>query len=1059
MPRAFYFDDPLDLCDFVKASGSGLVSEEPYELVRIEHPKRPGRVALLLFNADFADLNWRKRSYPLLVASKDDQSVNWLPQRRKREVEAAIVRTDQARSLLEFVELMPWKEGNKHELHLIFWLKNPDLLPELVRDSLRLGNDRIQYAQLEEKADGSPCLLRIEHPSYFLTQRCLEDHPDEVELFYPVEEDLYLQWGYEHPLGDLWDQSEKIRNLGWVFFRHDAEREHLEPVRWQDAYDLAEFELDFPHEELRAQSSSSPPRFKVPLRLHASTHRRAEAELWLLDESGLSQLEALLHLIDEDQIRPYQLAVQCPEDGGEEASDLVFVRERRAGAARKHLEFGGMGFATFQGLNNFFLPVGRDLFPPLRRDLYRHLFGLQPDSVTVVVPDDGEEGKFRIVRIHERGFQSLPSFLDYIVERDAEVLKDRLEESLFDFSDYLKSPSHVLARPKDSEKDSGSRDQAIALEEELGEGSGSDEEESSRISIEDYLRESGDEIDESQLEELQLKELQLEREVISGQSLDRWTELALCKDRLGKREEALVCALEGIWMSPTRKAVVSLHQLLREQLDQQAHLVLEIETMTGSEPETTRRATLMAHLETHPGHTATSTELDQWVAETTAFLQRHESGYRMKERWLAWSAVLETNQDERRETQVRDSIRDRITDSGLGLEEVPAFIRNRIFLDRNRSNQDREAATGETGIESALANIQAVETLGSQFKNPLLRATTLALVARAFCQVGNLPGALKIIDNYRPMDSDLEIWCVMFHAQALEAEIPERGEELNARVDERLPESEEEVRNGVEELRELHRFRSDIDNPAAFLAQENRNRSYPSGGFQSMGVLYELSCELEKSLGEGDEPRTVMIIRSMLNLENTEDYDDYVKLPQFIESMVDGISRFKWGDRGAALLPAFENFANRVPDFLTKHVPFYLSLLHTNLANGLIVTENLERANQEVERAIRSLNSGQTELDFIDGAAAVVGVVEQLPLEQRARHLSHLLKMFVDLFDEDGSHYLKRGRLFAVLARLLEQFAEAAISKDRISLNQFKNYQLQDEFLILQRIQRDSFSK
>ena len=66
-------------------------------------------------------------------------------------------------------------------------------------------------------------------------------------------------------------------------------------------------------------------------------------------------------------------------------------------------------------------------------------------------------------------------------------------------------------------------------------------------------------------------------------------------------------------------------------------------------------------------------------------------------------------------------------------------------------------------------------------------------------------------------------------------------------------------------------------------------------------------------------------------------------------------------------------------------------------------------------------------------------------------------KKFHDLFDREDSPYITNPRFFAVLVKSLNQLAEAAASKDRLSLEQFRHYQLQDEFLILQRIQRESF--
>jgi len=68
-----------------------------------------------------------------------------------------------------------------------------------------------------------------------------------------------------------------------------------------------------------------------------------------------------------------------------------------------------------------------------------------------------------------------------------------------------------------------------------------------------------------------------------------------------------------------------------------------------------------------------------------------------------------------------------------------------------------------------------------------------------------------------------------------------------------------------------------------------------------------------------------------------------------------------------------------------------------------------------------------------------------------------LMTHFRDSFDQTSSPYLVNERLFAVVDKLLDQMAEAASSKDKLSLQQFRSYQLQDEFLILQRVQSERF--
>jgi len=1050
-----YFEDPLDLCDFLRSLGSGMQASKGYDLYRISHPKRPAATAYLLGGVKMPR---RSTAIPVtkISAEVDKETATWQDGRGKKakEVCVQVLSHQHAKSMLELIELQPWERGEELEQrsltkHVIFWLGDTELLPELVKASLKLGNDRIQYGQIQLDGEET-CLLRIEKPSYFLIQQCLEEFAARVTLYCPIEEDLYLQWGYHHPLQDVWSQSERKRELGWLFFQKDGDRETLEPIRWIDAYDLTEFHLDFPHTETWTQSSDTPLRFQVPLRLQATTAAQTEPELWLLSEAGHSQLERVLQLIDEEQVRPYQLAVQQAETLQE---DLLFVREKRAGDKRKHMEFLGCAFGHHQGLQNFFLPTGYELLPPLRRDLYRHLFELEPNVLTVLVPE--AEGHFRIVKVRERSFQPLTTLLDYIVEREAEVLEDRLEESVFDFQEYLKAPSHGLAKPKE-EKEQNRKSTASNLDDEL-ELNATPTEEPDKPSIDDLLRDAEGAMNDEVLEGLSRQERDLERSLVEEQTLESWGQLLACKSQLQKRDEAITAAVDALWLCDNAKTQADLERVLNIQLTDRRDRVPEITEITGEEPDIVLRAGLFQHLQSCPDKDSSPREIDIWLSETSAYLTQHSGRLRVKERWLAWGQLLRLNQDERREAQLREEIVSQIGEHGMGPEETPSFIRTRIFLDRNRAG-DADDADGQPAVEQAVSNLMGLSQASRQLENDLLQATFDALLARSFAQIGSVSQALQMVEQWSPLKSANDVWAILFHAHAMESVATDRAEALQAQLETMLEKTTPEVRKAVEEHQEMHQRRSEIDSPAAFLAQENRSRSYPSGGNQNDGVLQEMREDLRKYMVEGDEIRAVQTAKEMLTLTETEHYDDHVKLPQTVEVLVQAIAAYKWGDRGAALIPLFERFAHRAPGFISQESPFYLSLLHANLANGFFFSEDSEGAKRELGKASMALaHDWVTELDFIDGAAAVLGGIEQLPLAGRREPLASLFRHFTDKFDASQSHFLQTGRLFVVVVRLMDQYVQAAVSKDRLSLNQFKNYQLQDEFLILQRIQRETF--
>ena len=76
------------------------------------------------------------------------------------------------------------------------------------------------------------------------------------------------------------------------------------------------------------------------------------------------------------------------------------------------------------------------------------------------------------------------------------------------------------------------------------------------------------------------------------------------------------------------------------------------------DPEWRRRAAAFALAGRRPEE---SRGLDRWIGEMSAFLRSQDAGLRAKERWLAWGTLLSANRDLRRETQLREEIRNRIT--------------------------------------------------------------------------------------------------------------------------------------------------------------------------------------------------------------------------------------------------------------------------------------------------------------------------------------------------------------------------------------------------------------
>lgn len=1029
-PKARFFDDARALADYVRLHGSRPASEsDPFSLYRIVHPEQPGASALVLSGPNIP----ANAPVPLRTQEIDARVLNDRLHWPECPEGTPIQDVRRASALAPLVGLQPDPKATAKANHAIFWTASSSFLETLVTDSLTLGNDRIQFATITHEGSNA-VLVRIEQPSFYLLQRTLEDHP-EADVYYAAAEGIYVSWGQRHPLEDLWLQPDRGEEQEeWLFF-HDCSYRAVTPPIWQDAYQLTDLVFQFKTENVWLRDDTPPERFEVSLSMHQTASTVRDAEMWMLDADGRSRLEDMLQILDEEDLRPFQLSAQRHE-----GIEFVFVRERRTGKASRHLDLGGRAFASYQGLPNLLLPTDVELLPPLRRDLYRKLFDLEPGTLTILVPDG--EKDYLTLRISEKSFQAVESLVDYVIAGARVAIEHKIEESVFKFDQYAKAPSRKDLQGSGKTKRPGT-DAALSSPEQLPGTKTAGREELTLPDLETEEEPVG--IDEASLPALQRRELELERTLISeGQTFDRWRDLSINKQNLEKWDEAVIAGVEALWL--TERETPQDDQL-------RAYLRSLTAEATIEDPDSHVElcaSGLRLMLAQPPSR---GPELELWVSEFSSFLEQHATGLRCKERWLFWGSILRVNRDSRREAQLRSDIQGRIVESGLPLNETPPTIRTRIFLDRQAGTDER----GSSGTQAALANLNAVRQRATSFRANALRITTNAILARAYAQIGDTPTALEFIEHPEEAPQDFLPWVQLFFAQALRHSSPEQSTRRFDHLDRTLAQFPEDFVKVVEEARDLYERFEKIDNPAAFLSQSNRSRLYPIVPASDKNPLFVAMSKLDAAVDGGTEAVALELMTEMMSFQNKSDYDDEVKLPQFVDSLGRGLSKFRWSERGAALVPLFESFCERVPTYLQGGLHFYRSLLHASLADGLALADMIPESEEHAMKACELLGKIEDALDVMDSGATVISTLEQLPFDRRRAGLDLTLEAISNAFDDPQSHFLSGNpKLFGALVRVLEQAVQASISKDRISLNQFKNYQLQDEFLILQRVQSET---
>lgn len=1043
--KVLVFDDPATFCAFVRLHGQGSSSKKGYERYVFgpaegrgsQHhgsqrhgSQRHGSGLLVL-----AGFHLRQDSpYEFrrgAIREEDGQPVLFLDGQA-----SPLVARDQrvAHSLFSLAALEPWRREPENLPHLLFWLANAERMTDLVLDSLRLGNDRIRYAAVGE--DGRQGLIvRMEQPSYFLVQRVLEDHADEVEIFYSAAPDLFLPWGYHHPLLDIWAPSEKRTNKNWVFFQANGNLCFVEPLRFEDVYDAAQIEIAF-NEEKVFQQRTSEVRFDIAMQLIPRANP-AEAEVWLLGEEELPRLEHLVASLDEEDLNGLLLSVH--QDSTEKRYFLV---REKPGQKKRQLDFGGRAFAPYQGIGNLMLPTDRQLEPQLRRDRYRDLFSLKGGELVLVEDQTGENSGLRAWRLAEKTFEPLERLVDYIAAADDEILQQLLANTVLDLGIYAQAPRRPNLRPPVEKETSPTAPKASKEEKPKAE---TRKEREKKAPLE--IRQE-EELTPEEIAARHSIEAKAERALLSdGQSYERWRDVLEAKLDAGKYVEARIAFTDTLWLLPEGTEAAHMRNQWCKVL----------ETMSYSDTQ----EALMFRILSGPDSEQNET-LDAWLAECGGQLLNDGPLFRIKEQWLLWREILCHNRDVRQRARLREEIR-RATESGLGQSEMPSFLRQRLFDD---SRFSETAASGDDRDEDATRELQVAENNLAvvldglnEIADDVVVQVARAIIARAFSCIlgqGSRPSALipdiesltkdPLLDKAQTAQARVAIYA--YHAiRGFDTEKAQEYFQLYYGLV--GGDSHSDNMDELTELDEVLENREKISNPTAFLAIENVERLFVRGPAQAKTKI----GQLRSSLDHADDNEAIVLLKEVLEKTLTPPIDlDARDLAEYLDVVVSAFQRLRLHREASNLLRQFEKIAPELAKRQGEGDTLYLMLRDNNLARGLL---EMGQERQAADLLRSAFEHTMALVDLLDGCAALLNTVETLPLQYRAPLLKNFMRRLATALEDEYYLGQAKGILSKSFYRLLDQACEAAVSKEKLALGIFRNYQQQDEFLILERVLRE----
>ena len=583
---------------------------------------------------------------------------------------------------------------------VLFALSEPSQLAEIATEMLRLGNDRQSFRRVRADA-GETALLHVVGPPYYTVLRALDESTEagvRPRAFLEAGSRVWVEFGFRHPLA-----SQVTAPPGQVLLiSADGSWLTLDEGRYRDVYELLDLHLPTDPQSLAAVELDD--RLSVSLQLVNGQADEA-AELWVLTEKGIEQLDDLVRNSDDRLISRLAFAVGDLEAANE--SRTVVVRARPGSSGPPVLVLDGVACRPYLKLPNLFVPVGRRIHPPLRRDAVKKLLASDTAEVTWLMPD-GEAG-FRPQSLSDSAFRPLADWVDYILDTDRMALDEWTQSMQFEFEKFICSdgrserertpPSAESERTQPEPPSSKTKDRR---------SSGKSASTKKTVTVpspaksQSKPRRVRQEVKPSELE-VRLKELQQtfresEANFDSPERRELWQELAETHAGLSHNNDAELCWANAVWDEPTVPA-------------ETADAWFDLETKSSGEPvfggddfETLiakdrlgplEISQLAAHL-IAAASSESGIENAKSLPQVQTLLERSESLLPVRVAWLAWRAFSHlADNDVLALARARDRILERLYTQGLTPElDLPTFLRTTS----NRTG-DRYRAIGQRLVE------------------------------------------------------------------------------------------------------------------------------------------------------------------------------------------------------------------------------------------------------------------------------------------------------------------------------------------------------------------------
>jgi hypothetical protein len=577
-------------------------------------------------------------------------------------------------------------------------------LAEVVAEILRLGNDRQSFRHLTSGETGRT-LLRVLGPPYYTLLRALDAEAGQAEqpplaAFVEQVPRVWVQLGYEHPLAERLE----VPSGKWLFLRPPRSWEWIDEGPFQDIYGTLEFSL--PKVDSAWHDQPLGEQIAVSLRL-TSMAETDPAELWVLSHNAVQQLEQLVGTSDNELIARLAFAVVQRNEPAvsevnppPERTPLVLLRVRPSKLPPPVLVLDGVACRSYLNLPNLFVPVGRRLHPPLRRDVVTRL--LAADASRLVWLEPSVAGQFQPRSIPDGAFHPLSAWVDYVLDEQHEPLAAWTAAHRFDFAGFVcreeeqpqdRSPRKAErpTEPRPAPSPAPSTPTSTSPEDEPIFAEVVEEEIASPVELARAVPQPSEL--QQRLSAAENQFLAIAGPLDSPERAILWREMAHLNGALDRRLDASLCWSQVLWEQPAAPrdaAVAWLGHLGENGSGPRFPAPDKLRTLAeGGMPERLELTQLAAQLVRQAADKSMSVESrlsPEQISLAGQILTRHEQILPIRIAWLAWVAIAELSHgDTLALARARDRLLERMFQQGLTAEhDLPGFLRAGSGADADR---------------------------------------------------------------------------------------------------------------------------------------------------------------------------------------------------------------------------------------------------------------------------------------------------------------------------------------------------------------------------------------